>query len=117
LNREATAGILNDKFPEADNLVTVTQKNPEHPGYHYCSFTLGRMIARSVSHGPHFCFLFEPMGPDLYWLQRQQPNGVFPVSVTKKIIKQTLLALDYTHTECGLVHTGTILVMSIAKLI
>jgi serine/threonine-protein kinase SRPK3 len=117
LTHEATVGLINKEFPERDSLAIITDRNPEHPGYHYCSSTLGTMIAESESHGLHFCFLFEPMGTDLYQLQRQQPNGVFPVSVTKKIIKQTLLALEYTHMECGLVHTGTILVMSVAKLI
>ncbi|KAG2074468.1 hypothetical protein BDR04DRAFT_1151169 [Suillus decipiens] len=39
-------------------------------------------------------------------LRRLQPDGrTSPVAITKCIVKQTLLALDYLHRECGFVHT------------
>jgi serine/threonine-protein kinase SRPK3 len=100
----ATSALLHDKFPEFNSLVSVTTRNPSHPGYHHCTSILGRMIVKHEY--PHFCFVFEPMGTNLLLLQRQQPNKVFSLVVTKRIAKQILLALDYTHTECHLVHTG-----------
>jgi serine/threonine-protein kinase SRPK3 len=55
-------------------------------------------------------FALSPMflGENIRSLRRRLPNGqrIFPVAVAKRIIKQTLLALDYLHRECGLVHTG-----------
>jgi serine/threonine-protein kinase SRPK3 len=100
----ATSDLVDDKFPEFDNLVRVTTRNPSHPSYHHCTSFLGRMFVRDKY--PHFCFVFEPMGTNLLLLQRQQPGKVFSLAVTKRIVKQILLALDYTHTECHLVHTG-----------
>jgi len=44
----------------------------------------------------------------------QHSRGAFPISVVKRITRQTLLALDYLHRECHIVHTdvkpGNILV-------
>lgn len=39
-------------------------------------------------------------------MERTEPPWRFSVHVTKRIVKQTLLALDYLHRECNLVHTG-----------
>jgi serine/threonine-protein kinase SRPK3 len=111
LTLAATIGILNEVFPENQNLIAVTRTKPDHPGYHHCVTLMGSMLAKS-KHGPHFCLVFEPMGNDLQALQQQQLDRVFPLSATKRIVKQTLLALDYIHTECGLVHTGTACIIS-----
>jgi serine/threonine-protein kinase SRPK3 len=43
-------------------------------------------------------------------LRGVQPGGhsASPVALSERIIKQTLLTLDYPQRECGLVHTGNL---------
>ena len=50
--------------------------------------------------------VFDVLGSNLLSLQRTQPNLAFSLQVTKRIIKQVLLALDYLYRDCGLVHRG-----------
>ena len=56
--------------------------------------------------GDHVSLVTDVYGSDTSQLQLSQPNGAFPVHVIKRIIKQTLLGLDYLHQECGVIHTG-----------
>jgi len=84
----------------------VTAANPDHPGYQHCLTLRDAFISYSY-HGPHMSLATDVLGSDTLTLRRVQPRRVFSVHVTKRIIKQTLLALDYLHRECGLVHTGT----------
>ncbi|KAJ6558290.1 kinase-like domain-containing protein [Mycena capillaripes] len=39
-------------------------------------------------------------------LRQSQPKKRFSVQITRRIVKQILLALDYLHRECGFIHTG-----------
>lgn len=100
-----TAGIVQDMTAEYKTYKLVTETDPDHLGYKHCVALQDRFVAES-QHGPHVCFVTEPLGTTLDALRREQPNRVFSVPVVKKITKQTLLALDYLHRECKMVHTG-----------
>ena len=56
--------------------------------------------------GDHVSLVTDVCGSDTLQLQESQPNGALPVHVIKRIIKHTLLGLDYLHRECGVIHTG-----------
>ena len=90
---------------ELDVCKLVTQTNPSHPGYDRCVLLRDNFIENSV-HGSHLCLVTEPLGSDLMELRRNQPRKIFTIPTTKKIIKQTLLALDYLHRDCKTVHAG-----------
>jgi serine/threonine-protein kinase SRPK3 len=90
---------------EFDSIQLVTAKNPAHRGYKHC-VTARETFTATSKHGDHLCLVTDPLGSTLASLQISQPKGVFTVPVVKRIIKQCLLALDYLHTECRLVHTG-----------
>jgi serine/threonine-protein kinase SRPK3 len=92
---------------EANTLTTVKKANPDHLGYKHC-LRLYDVIMDGSCHGPHICLITNVLGTNIGSIRRQLPNGqrIFSVALTKCIIKQTLLALDYLHRECGLVHTG-----------
>ena len=107
LTVHATACVLDGLLVEADSLRTIKSANPDHPGYRHCLHLYDASYDESY-HGPHICLVTNLLGANVISLRRLQPNGraVIPVAVTKRIIKQTLLALDYLHRECKLVHTG-----------
>ena len=100
-----TAGILYDEYWELSSAERVTDANPNHPGYQHCLMLRDSFICNSY-HGPHMSLAFDVLGSNIMSLQRRQPNRVFSLQVTKRIVKQVLLALDYLHHDCGLVHTG-----------
>ncbi|KAH7910212.1 kinase-like domain-containing protein [Hygrophoropsis aurantiaca] len=105
LTVNATAGVLYDKLNEENSLKAVKKANPNHPGYKHCLLLHDSFIAQSY-HGPHLCFVTDVLGCNMVALRGLQANGrSFPVGLAKRIIKQTLLALDYLHRECNLVHT------------
>jgi serine/threonine-protein kinase SRPK3 len=105
LTVNATAGVLNNHTKEINNIKLITSTNPQHPGHKHC-LTLRSAFLATSKHGPHICAVTDVLGSDLRQLQSIQPGGVFSVPVVKRIVKQTLLALDYLHSECKLVHTG-----------
>ena len=37
--------------------------------------------------------------------KKKGSRGALPTSLVKRVIRQTLLALEYLHDECGVVHT------------
>jgi serine/threonine-protein kinase SRPK3 len=102
-----TAGELDGYIAELDTLRSITNKNSSHPGYKHCPRLYDEFITES-HHGPHICYVTDVFGLTMASL-RLTPPGVrhpFSVRATKRIIKQTLLALDYLHRECRFVHTG-----------
>lgn len=106
LTVNATVGVLDGLLVEANSLRTIKSANPNHPGYRHCLHLYDATYDTSY-HGPHICLVTNVLGANVNSLRRSQPNGqgVIRVAVTKRIIKQTLLALDYLHSQCNLVHT------------
>ena len=87
------------------NVLLPTESPMQHPGYQHCLTLHDSFICNSY-HGPHMSLVFDVLGSDLLSLQRTQPNRVFSLQTTKLVVKQVLLALDYLHHDCGLVHRG-----------
>ncbi|KAG2146239.1 kinase-like domain-containing protein [Suillus clintonianus] len=105
LTVNATAGVVRGFLCEVDSLRTIKTANPDHPGYQHC-LNLYEVLTDKSRHGPHICLVTNILGENMHRLGRLQPNKrVFPLAVAKRIVKQTLLALDYLHRECGFVHT------------
>lgn len=106
LTVNATAGVVRGLLGEVDALRAIKKTNPRHPGYKHCMVIYDTFIAKS-HHGPHICIVTDVFGPDLTYIRSFLPaqRRFFPLALTQRIIKQTLLALDYLHRECKLVHT------------
>ena len=83
------------------------QQDERAPGSEYCDRAL------RVYLGPHLCVVKEPCGPTLAELQEMQPHGSFALPAVKRIIKQTLLALDFLHTTMERTHVGSSLFFSL----
>ena len=60
----------------------------------------------SGPHGRHHCLVHEPLGMSLYDLQMRARNRVFSKDVLRTSTRQLLAALDFLHTQAGIIHTG-----------
>jgi serine/threonine-protein kinase SRPK3 len=58
----------------------------------------------SSTHGRHLCLVQEPLG---IFPKVNSPG--LPVPLVKVVAKQLLLALDFLHRECHVIHTGALL--------
>lgn len=57
--------------------------------------------------GNHLCLTYEPMREPLWILQRRFVSQKLPISIAKAYILILLAGVDFLHTECKVVHTGT----------
>ena len=48
-------------------------------------------------HGQHFCFIFETLGENLLEVIKKYDYKGMPVSIVKRFVKQTCIALDFLH--------------------
>jgi serine/threonine protein kinase len=55
----------------------------------------------------HVCMVFEVLGHHLGFQIAQYKQGRLPVRFVKEITRQMLLALDFLHSECNVIHTGS----------
>ncbi|KAK0449753.1 kinase-like domain-containing protein [Desarmillaria tabescens] len=83
-------------------VLEMIQKYRHHPGYPHL-LHLRRIFNTQSQLGSHMCFATDVLGSSLLDLRMKQPKMVFTLPVTKRIIKQTLLALQLLH-DCGFVH-------------
>ncbi|KAJ8114299.1 hypothetical protein OPT61_g3782 [Boeremia exigua] len=78
--------------------------NSKHPGYkHIRTAQHNFKIARPE--GEHLCLVQKPMGDSLQDLLKRTAHHRLPTDVLRMALIQILLALDYVHTDCKLVHT------------
>lgn len=97
------------KFPTATDreykiYERLAKVNSTHPGQSlirelYDSFELkGRA-------GKHRCLVLQPMHMTLLEMMRLNPRP-FGLPLLKLTLQRLLLALDFLHTEAGIIHTG-----------
>ena len=87
---------------EIEILRTISENDPERKCY--CLHLLDSFQHRGLN-GIHMCILTEVGGSNLLSLIRLYHYNGIPVDITKEITKQVLIALDYLHTKCSLIHT------------
>ena len=104
------------RFRKVHYRSNANQDSPAHPGLKHCVVPQTVFTAESP-HGTHLCFVTELFGSMLDELQVGQPGFTFPLHVVKRAVRQTLLALDFLHTELKLVHAGASCVLYVALLV
>ena len=58
-------------------------------------------------YGSHFCIVSEPLGGSVHYIKNKMfPLEPVPEPIMKRILYDVLLALDYCHRICGVIHTG-----------
>ncbi|KAH9941621.1 kinase-like domain-containing protein [Epithele typhae] len=75
----------------------------DHPGFCHLVEPLALFTAES-KYGPHRCIVTAPYGSTVDDLQTGQLHARFRLPVVKRIVRQTLLALDFLHREMKVVH-------------
>ncbi|KAG8956454.1 hypothetical protein FRC03_010832 [Tulasnella sp. 419] len=104
LTMNATEGVRLEALGELAISERIEKANPEHPGYHHCAHFIHHFTTSSKA-GNHICFVGDVLGSTVSALRRTLPNRVLPPSMAKRILKEVLLALNYLHSECGIIHT------------
>ncbi|ORY74140.1 kinase-like domain-containing protein [Protomyces lactucae-debilis] len=82
----------------------ITRANPDHPGHAHVVNLLDQ-FEHTGPNGRHVCMVFEVLGENLLGLIKRYEHRGIPTPVVKQITWQILLALDYLHRECGIIHT------------
>lgn len=92
-------------FVEVPILKRISESDDSHPGKAHVL----RMLDHFEHEGPngiHDCLTFGVHGNTVLSLQDAYPGRVLPIDLVKRISRQMLLALDFVHRSCGIVHTG-----------
>lgn len=85
-------------------LKRAVEANPNHPGRAHVVSLLDSFTHEGPN-GSHVCMVFEVLGENLLGLIKRYKYKGIPQVLVKQITKQVLLALDYLHRECGIIHT------------
>ncbi|KAF5321252.1 hypothetical protein D9619_001150 [Psilocybe cf. subviscida] len=92
-------------WDELDRLTTLEVTNPRAPGFgHVCQ--LLDSFTHEGPNGNHICLIIEAISFSLSDVFRSSGGKVpLPLPLIKRVCSHTLLALQYLHEECGIVHT------------
>ena len=94
------------KIKERENMQHITTTNPSHPGFAFVRKLYDSFEIEGPK-GRHMCLVHEPMKMDLATFNQMCRGELrLPVYLVKALIENMLLALDYLHSECHLIHTG-----------
>ncbi|KAI0112396.1 CMGC protein kinase [Nemania sp. FL0031] len=95
---------------EIDNETTIykhlsTAGNPDHPGKKYVRTIQDSFVVTSRAGNPHLCLVHEVLSNDILSLRYALPDRKMPEAMLKQILIHLLLALDFLHDECHIIHT------------
>ncbi|TDL23733.1 kinase-like protein [Rickenella mellea] len=90
-------------WDELGILKVIRDKNPQSFGYrHVCQ--LLDDFTHEGPNGNHICLVLEAMNLSVLDIYRSIP-GAMAIPLLKRISKHVLLALQYLHEECDIIHT------------
>ncbi|OBT66137.1 hypothetical protein VE03_05141 [Pseudogymnoascus sp. 23342-1-I1] len=82
-----------------------TMGNPDHPGKKYTRTIQDSFAITSRAGNSHQCLVHEVLSNDILSLRRMHPDRQVTEALLKQILIHLLLALDFLHTECHIIHT------------
>lgn len=86
--------------------MAATAATSRHPGRHAVRTVLDSFIV-SGPDGEHQCLVHPPLWDNVQGFLGRNPIGRLPVPVLAVVLRRLFSALDFLHTECHLVHTGS----------
>ncbi|TFK47447.1 kinase-like protein [Heliocybe sulcata] len=99
LSQHAT-GRLGSHSDELRVLQRISNPTTSHKGKDFCTTLWDAFVVD----GSHQALVLDLMAGDVKALRFMYKNGVMPLAMTKTIIGQMLVALQYLHDECRVVH-------------
>jgi serine/threonine protein kinase len=92
---------------EASIFRRIQDANPDHPGRRYCPRLIDQFNVES-EHGDHSVIVTPVLGPSVYTVlhQTHADKIAIPLPVVKQWAREMLMALDYIHTDVGVIHSG-----------
>ncbi|ESZ90487.1 CMGC protein kinase [Sclerotinia borealis F-4128] len=95
---------------EIDNEIAIykhlsTAGNLDHPGKMYVRTMQGSFFVTSRAGNSHQCLVHEILSNDILSLRYTRPDRKLPEAMLKQILIHLLLALDFLHSECHIIHT------------
>ncbi|KAI8970726.1 kinase-like protein [Trametes punicea] len=93
-----------DRLKELELMQYMRTTSPSHPGYSHVIQLLDHFYQQGP-HGRHLCLVLEPLLQDLRSLSLRFTDHIFPSYFVRLLARQAVLALQYLHEECDIVHT------------
>ncbi|KAK2804903.1 hypothetical protein FQN50_006410 [Emmonsiellopsis sp. PD_5] len=95
---------------EIDNEIAIYQRlstmgNPNHPGKAYVRTIQDSFTITSRTGHRHQCLVHEVLSNDILSLRHTHPDRKLPEVMLRQILIHLLLALDFLHSECHIIHT------------
>lgn len=84
----------------------IDSKPTAHPGRP----AIRSLLDRFFVDGPddtHQCLVHVPLWENVWTFLHRNPIQRLPTPVLAIVLQRVFLALDYLHTECHIIHTGT----------
>jgi serine/threonine-protein kinase SRPK3 len=88
---------------ELNFLTRIREQNPDHPGYAHVVHLLDHFYHEGPN-GKHLCMVMELLSESLGSFATYFEDGRMPHPVIRRAIRQTVLALQYLHDVCNIVH-------------
>ncbi|PQE03855.1 CMGC SRPK kinase protein [Rutstroemia sp. NJR-2017a BBW] len=85
-----------------------TAGNPDHPGKMYVRTIQDSLFVTNRAGNRHQCLVHGVLSNDILNLRYAHPDRKLPEAMLKQILIHLLLALDYLHSECYIIHTGQV---------
>ena len=97
---------------EIDNETAIYQHlsagNPDHPGKMYVRTIQDSFFVTSRDGNLHRCLVHDLLSNDILSLRYTRSDRKLPEAMLKQILIHLLLALDFLHSECHIIHTGQV---------
>ncbi|OJJ49864.1 hypothetical protein ASPZODRAFT_59299 [Penicilliopsis zonata CBS 506.65] len=101
-------GENRDHERELDIYKHIDSVETRHPGRNLIRKLLDHFYIQGP-HGRHVCLVHEPLGTSADLLVKTFPGQTMTLDDMKPGIRQILVALDYLHSECHVIHTDLLL--------
>ena len=85
----------------------------DHPGKKYVRTIQDSFFVTSRAGYSHQCLVHEVLSNDILSLRYTRPDRKLPEAILKQILIHLLLALDFLHSECHIIHTGQVVSLTV----
>ena len=105
--RQPPGYMVDGVHREIDAYQRMSATKSSHPGRHYVRKMLDSFTVEKNGN-VHYCLVHQPLWDSLLGFQRRVLNGRLTEDLLKLSLGYVLRVLDYLHTECHIIHTGTV---------